>query len=641
MSRMASSITTDWDQFLKTTDPKAIALHLRSDEKLCVQGGLPTTLVYNLPAPSSYDADAIAIHLLPSEGRESIPSNIRRLMYISLRDRIKNYLDNMDALRSEGELDQFDDISPKKHPVDTLDGFQSHSRPEKGSITVSDPLETHTSNFSPCNAIDAADLAVAHKVLVSLTSTTALTMQDNIGDVLRVIEDEIQRKAKNEGAGYSRVRSEPMPMAAAAAAAAPTTTPPPVHVRKLCYICRFQVKIAHVSYPSLCVPCGEFNLAGSRISLPENLPLAGRTALVTGGRVNLGFHTALRLLRCGANVIVTSRYPRDAATRFSAEPDVNEWADRLNVLGADFRTAKDAFALVNAVKTVLTDRNTNLHILINNAAQTLTDSIQKEQNACQRERLLLQANPSNKFLLANANYEARVSGGGTPLIEAPPQSPANQASLDDDSVHQQYQGEIAGVKEYRALSELTHGATAPGPSSWVQSLPEIPYEDFVATFSINSLVPVILVRELTPYMIAPSVAADAFTSGGKSFRPVAYVINVSSREGIFEADPAHASKAGHHLHTNMSKAALNMMTETEAGVLWSRHHIAMNTVDPGYMSAAPEYENAHGGRRPIGWEDGAGRVLWPVAIGEREGRAVWGRFLKHYGATNVEVGRGR
>ena len=60
----------------------------------------------------------------------------------------------------------------------------------------------------------------------------------------------------------------------------------------------------------------------------------------------------------------------------------------------------------------------------------------------------------------------------------------------------------------------------------------------------------------------------------------------------------------------------------------------MNSVDPGYMSAAPGF----GENIPLGWEDGAGRVLWPVAAGWGKevvrngagGRAVWGRFLKHY-----------
>ncbi|KGQ02033.1 hypothetical protein PAAG_11209 [Paracoccidioides lutzii Pb01] len=65
----------------------------------------------------------------------------------------------------------------------------------------------------------------------------------------------------------------------------------------------------------------------------------------------------------------------------------------------------------------------------------------------------------------------------------------------------------------------------------------------------------------------------------------------------------------------------------------------MNTVDPGYMSAAPEYQRDDG--CPIGFEDGAARVLWPIAVGIKDGSAVWGRFLKHFGEADVHTRRGR
>lgn len=61
----------------------------------------------------------------------------------------------------------------------------------------------------------------------------------------------------------------------------------------------------------------------------------------------------------------------------------------------------------------------------------------------------------------------------------------------------------------------------------------------------------------------------------------------------------------------------------------------MNTADPGYMSTAPESYSEEG--CPIEFEDGAARVLWPIAVGVKDGVPVWGRFLK-FGATEVEVG---
>jgi NAD(P)-dependent dehydrogenase (short-subunit alcohol dehydrogenase family) len=100
-------------------------------------------------------------------------------------------------------------------------------------------------------------------------------------------------------------------------------------------------------------PCGEFNISPSQLPLPPNLNLARMIALVTGARVNLGFHTALRLLRCGACVIASTRYPYDAQKRCLKEKDWEEWNDRLRIIGADFRTAKDVFQLVKETETIL------------------------------------------------------------------------------------------------------------------------------------------------------------------------------------------------------------------------------------------------------------------------------------------------
>ena len=174
-------------------------------------------------------------------------------------------------------------------------------------------------------------------------------------------------------------------------------------------------------------------------------------------------------------------------------------------------------------------------------------------------------------------------------------------------------------------------------SSWMQSLEEIPYEDIITAHSVNTFVPLILIRELLPTMSAgtkgPTHTPDA---------PAAHILNVSSREGIFENDIRSTEKAGRHVHTNMTKAGLNMITETEASRLWGERRIAMNTIDPGFMSAAPEMRK---NQPPLSFDDGAARVLWSVAV--VEGRndkklgPVWGRFLKHFGKQEVDVGLGR
>lgn len=399
--------------------------------------------------------------------------------------------------------------------------------------------------------------------------------------------------------------------------------------KRTCYICHMVLDTPHRTLPSMCGACGDFNLAERALSLPENLSLHGRTALVTGGRTNLGFHTALRLLRCGAFVIASSRYPEDALSRYRAEFGFEAWADRLRIVGADFRTARDAFALVEATRGILAREGRTLDILINNAAQTLTDPVEREREAIAREQMLLLLPPREapadgggpgERVVVRQGYEARVRGGATGVVRGVDGGDAGCLTADSSPA-----GEPPSLDAPMSNLQVSSPPAAP-PSSWVQSLSDIPYEDVITAHSVNTFVPLILVRELLPLM----------RQGGGG----GHIVNVSSREGLFERRRDGAAKNGKHVHTNMSKAGLNMITETEAAGAWKRGRVAMNTVDPGYMSAAPEMEASHGGERPIGWEDGAGRVLWPIAKAER-GEVVWGRFLKHYGAVRVDTRRGR
>jgi len=374
---------------------------------------------------------------------------------------------------------------------------------------------------------------------------------------------------------------------------------------KTCYICRFNIVVAHRLYHSLCDPCGEFNISSSSLSLPPNLSLTGKFGVVTGGRINLGFRTALRLLRCGAHVIVSTRYPMDAERRYLDESDSLTWKGRLKIVGADFRTAKDVFGLVDAIKSCLTGWGGQyLDILINNAAQTLTDPLKKEEECIRREILLLEDGDSG--LVSDTRYVPRVRGGQVGnYLEGGATSSRLLKSADD-------RPSSTGVL-----------AKESSKTSWTQTISDIPYEDVISAHSINALVPFILLRELFPLM---------HRSKGTS-KPASYVINVSSREGLPERTPSHSAKSGMHVHTNMSKAALHMITETEAGTAWKNGRIAINSVDPGFMSADPVWMKKvgrEGQEMPIGWEDGAGRVLWPIARGEKEGIAVWGRFLKHF-----------
>jgi NAD(P)-dependent dehydrogenase (short-subunit alcohol dehydrogenase family) len=257
-------------------------------------------------------------------------------------------------------------------------------------------------------------------------------------------------------------------------------------------------------------------------------------------------------------------------------------------VGADFRSASDAFALVHETKRCLhswaADDDPRLRLLVNNAAQTLTDSVKKEERAIYRESILCNDPPSS-LLLGEGAYVARVRGGATSgLIQAPSEGTGLATESTNCSAVEHTKHDAPG--EIEPYSK----------SSWVQSMFEIPYEDVMSAHAVNTFVPLILCRELLPLMGSTEPA-----SSPASAKPQGYIINVSSHEGIFEDRIRSTAKGRKHVHTNMSKAALNMITETEAASAWKSRRVAMNTVDPGYMSAAPEYEQAFYGIRPIGW----------------------------------------
>lgn len=364
---------TECQRFIETRDPAAIAACLRRDQELCKSGRLPSPLAHYLPSSSCELADAISRHLVPQNG---VPRAVRALQYDGIIRGIKAYMNQMDQVRKSAPQD--DAFENGRADIPTNEEFQA-------TLKVLDYLQKHE--------------PISH-----ITASSPLT------DVLTAVRSQLSLD--------SDLRSEYKSLSSAKLGSQRD-------FRK-CYICRLQIRgEPHDLYPALCRPCGTFNLSRSELSLPGKLNLSGKTALVTGGRINLGFHTALRLLRCGASVIVSSRYPRDTETRYAHEHDFHDWAPRLRIVGADFRTAKDAFRLVRVVKQVLTEWSptpdgapspASLDILINNAAQTLTDPVASEVKAIAREEIL-QKQLENSALLVDDDqgYKPKVRGG----VQAP------------------------------------------------------------------------------------------------------------------------------------------------------------------------------------------------------------------------------
>ena len=138
----------------------------------------------------------------------------------------------------------------------------------------------------------------------------------------------------------------------------------------------------------------------------------------------------------------------------------------------------------------------------------------------------------------------------------------------------------------------------------------------MSTQIINSIVPFHLINELKGLM------------GGE--KP-SWIINVSSMEGVFY----RLGKSYYHPHTNMAKAALNMITRTSGRDL-KNENIFMNSVDTGWVTnenpyfLAKKHESRHDFIPPLDCIEGAMRVLDPIYQGVCEGLFPFGKFLKDY-----------
>ncbi|MFD0631387.1 hypothetical protein ACFQ9X_06840 [Catenulispora yoronensis] len=133
--------------------------------------------------------------------------------------------------------------------------------------------------------------------------------------------------------------------------------------------------------------------------------------------------------------------------------------------------------------------------------------------------------------------------------------------------------------------------------------------------------------------VAPTLLADRLLPllTGSPF-PRRYIVNVTAVEGRFEV----RNKTAGHPHTNMAKAALNMLTRTSAEVLAARG-VYLSSVDTGWITDEKPMpaKNRHaeaGFRTPLDIVDGAARIYHPIVSGEN-GEPLHGVFLKDYRAV--------
>ena len=384
-----------------------------------------------------------------------------------------------------------------------------------------------------------------------------------------------------------------------------------------CYVCKQPFAKVHRYYDSMCEPCGDFNYAKRE----QSADLSGQYALITGARVKIGYQASLKLLRAGAHVVVTTRFPVDAADRYSKEPDFTSYRERLTVHGLDLRHTPS----VELFTRFLADRVPRLDYILNNACQTVRRPAGFFEHLLAREAESVAALPADlRSVLAGHDELRRMLEGSREQVGA---LTVTEHSPGEGLLHS------AALSQRRYLDEDYRGGDTLFPAnrfdedrqqvdlremnSWRLRMHEVETPELLEVQLVNAIAPYILNARLKPLMLR--------TPGFHK-----HIVNVSAIEGQFY----RATKTDKHAHTNMAKAALNMMTRTSAPD-FVKDGIHMNAVDTGWIT--DEDPAVHAARKaeagfspPLDIIDGAARIVDPIFAGRLTGEHVWGQFLKDY-----------
>jgi NAD(P)-dependent dehydrogenase (short-subunit alcohol dehydrogenase family) len=376
-------------------------------------------------------------------------------------------------------------------------------------------------------------------------------------------------------------------------------------VARACYICKQKYQQVDAFYHQLCPSCAALN----RSRRDARTDLTGRRALLTGGRAKIGMYIALRLLRDGAHTTITTRFPNDAVRRFSAMEDSADWLHRLRIVGIDLRDPAQVVALADSVSA-----QGPLDILINNAAQTVRRSPGSYAPLAAAESAPLPAGLLPDIVTFDRTSDAHPAALAGSLAEHPLphlMAPALTALA--------LKAGSATPDRIAAQTAIDAGGLVPDlhpVNSWTQRVDEVDPLELLEVQLCNSTAPFILISRLRPALAASSARRT-------------YVVNVSAMEGIF----ARGYKGPGHPHTNMAKAALNMLTRTSAAELLT-DRILMTSVDTGWITDERPHPTKmrladEGFHAPLDLVDGAARVYDPIVRGEL-GEDLYGVFLKDY-----------
>jgi NAD(P)-dependent dehydrogenase (short-subunit alcohol dehydrogenase family) len=335
-----------------------------------------------------------------------------------------------------------------------------------------------------------------------------------------------------------------------------------------CYGCNNKVKVLHPVYNFSCVPCGVL-FQKNRYMQRD---LTDRVGLVIGARTKLGHQILLKLVRSGAKVIGTTRYPKQALELFKNYVDYEKWSHLIDFYDVPLDLDTPEIKInVNKLCEFIEAKYGRLDILVNCAAQTIR--VREKNKNLQSHFIVPNKNLQSHFIVPNKNLESHFI--------------VPNKNLDKDKERQT--NRYGDARYVDATLE----------NSWNLKFEDLDQEEIEEVLRINSVAPLIIIQSLIPSLRKSKVLTGP------------YIINVHAREGLFEVH-----KTDRHIHTNMAKASLAMLTKcllssklkTDSGIPFN-----INGCDPGWFSIDEYYENGCPWIiPPLDEIDGAARILYPV-----------------------------